>query len=188
LSGRNFYAGSTLVSVGPLVAGSTTAFSANSAFTVSSVLDLNGFSNNIGSLTGLGTMTNNGATAATLLVGGNGTSTLFGGTLTDGLSSFGLTKDGIGTLTLAGANDYSGSTVLNGGTLQADSVNAFSPNSSFIVDSRLDLNGNSNAIGSLSGSGSVTNIGGAAVILTAGGDGTSTVLTDLWPMALVRWD
>ena len=55
----------TTVSAGTLQAGSTTALSATSDFTVNSTLDLGGFSNAIGSLAGTGTVTNSGA-AATL--------------------------------------------------------------------------------------------------------------------------
>ncbi|MCB1921790.1 MAG: autotransporter-associated beta strand repeat-containing protein, partial [Candidatus Competibacteraceae bacterium] len=40
------------------------------------------------------------------------------GTISDGASSFGLTKGGAGTLTLSGANDYDGATTVFAGTLQ----------------------------------------------------------------------
>ena len=45
LSGTNTYSGATTVSAGTLRAGSGSALSATSDFTVSSILDLNGFSN-----------------------------------------------------------------------------------------------------------------------------------------------
>ena len=50
------------MSMGILRAGSQTAFSAKSAFTVNAQLDLNGFSNTIGSLAGNGIVTNNAST------------------------------------------------------------------------------------------------------------------------------
>lgn len=62
LAGANTYRGATNVAVGTLVAGSSKALSASSAFTVNSVLDLNGFNNAIGSLSGTGMVTNNGGT------------------------------------------------------------------------------------------------------------------------------
>ena len=52
LSGNNTYFGVTTITAGTLQAGSTTAFSPNSAFTVNSVLDLAGNSNTIGSWPG----------------------------------------------------------------------------------------------------------------------------------------
>ena len=72
------------MSVGTLQAGSTTALSANSDFTVNSILDLNGYSNAIGSLAGTGTITNNRAVAAILTAGGDNASTTFSGVLQNG--------------------------------------------------------------------------------------------------------
>jgi len=65
LSGNNTYGGATTVASGTLQAGSATAFSANSAYTVSSILDLGGFSNTIGSLAGSGAVLSNGPLMAT---------------------------------------------------------------------------------------------------------------------------
>ena len=53
------YSGATLLLSGTLVAGSATALSPNSAFTVNSTLDLGGFDNTIGSLSGTGIVLNN---------------------------------------------------------------------------------------------------------------------------------
>ncbi|OKO72742.1 hypothetical protein AC630_30295 [Bradyrhizobium sp. AS23.2] len=83
-----------------------------------------------------------------------------------------------GTLILAGANTYTGPTVVDAGTLQAGSTSAFGSNSAVTIASGavLDLAGFSNAIGSLAGAGTVTNSGGAAT-LTSGGDNTSTMFS-----------
>ena len=182
LTGANTYSGPTTLSAGTLQAGSTTAFSPNSAFTVNSVLDLNGNSNTVGSLAGNGTVTNNNNESApvTLTAGGDNSNTTFSGTLTDGADgagSLGFTKTGTGTMLLTGANTYSGPTTLSAGTLQAGSTTAFSPNSAFTVNSVLDLNGHSNTIGSLAGTGTVTNADGSAAILTAGGNNSSTTFS-----------
>ena len=171
LSGTNSYSGVTTVSAGTLQAGSITGLSAASNFTVSgAVLNLNGFSNAIGSLAGTGTVTNNGAAAAILSAGGDNASSVFSGTLLNGTSALGLTKTGSGTFTVSGTNTYSGATAVSAGTLQAGSTTALSVNSDFTVSSTLDLNGFSNAIGSLAGIGIVTNNGATLATLTAGGD------------------
>src|SRR6202790_2630430 len=183
LTGANTYSGATTLSAGTLQAGSTTAFSPNSAFTVSSVLDLNGNSNTVGSLAGNGTVTNNNNESApvTLTAGGDNSNTTFSGTLTDGADgagSLGFTKTGTGTMLLTGANTYSSTTTLSAGTLQAGSITAFSPSSAFTVNSVLDLNGNSNTVGSLAGNGIVTNNNeSASATLTAGGNDSNTTFS-----------
>ncbi len=120
LTGTNTYTGGTTVSAGTLQAGSATAFSPKSAFTVNSILDLNGFNNTIGSLSGIGTVLNNGATTATLATGNDNTNTTFRGVLKDGTSVLQLIKSGTGTFTLTGANTYTGSTTVNNGSLIVD--------------------------------------------------------------------
>src|SRR5208283_1657969 len=117
-AGTSTYSGDTNVNGGTLRAGSSSAFSANSAFIVNSILDLNSNSNTVASLTGNGTVTNNGANPATLTVGGNNTSTTFSGILIDGSSSLGITKTGIGSFILTGGNSYTGGTTITGGVLQ----------------------------------------------------------------------
>ena len=111
LSGNNSYSGVTTVSAGTLQAGSATAFSANSNYTVTSILNLAGFSNSVGSLAGTGTVTNTTG-AATLSTEGNGTSTVFSGTLQNGGGTLGLNKLGAGTLTLSGTSTYTGATTV----------------------------------------------------------------------------
>jgi autotransporter-associated beta strand protein len=120
LTGTNTYSGGTTISAGTLQAGSAASFSPNSAFTVNSILDLNGFNNTIGSLSGNGTVLNNGATTATLTAGNDNTNTTFGGVLKDGTSVLQLTKSGTGTFTLTGANSYTGTTTVNSGSLIVD--------------------------------------------------------------------
>src|SRR5262249_42857310 len=72
-----------------------------------------------------------------LTVGGNNLSTTVSGVISDcgdsgldcsnsGATGGGLIKIGTGTLTLSGANMYTGPTAVNAGTLQAGAVNAFS--------------------------------------------------------------
>ena len=206
LSGANTYTGSTVVSAGTLdVTGSL----ASSDITVSvggtlevdgaslddanSVVNLDGTmilegSETIGSLTGSGTLTNGGFRLTT---GGDDTSTTFSGIAT-GMG--GLTKEGIGTLTLSGANTYTGSTVVSagtldvtgslassditvsvGGTLEVDGASLDDANSVVNLDGTMILEG-SETIGSLTGSGTLTNGG---FRLTTGGDDTSTTFSGI---------
>jgi YVTN family beta-propeller protein/autotransporter-associated beta strand protein len=98
-------------------------------------------------------------------------------TLTGAISgSGGLTKSGLGTLTLAANSTYSGATSVSMGTLQAGIANAFSPFSAFSVASgaTLSLNGFNQVVGSVAGTGNVT-LGSA--ILTTGNDNTSTTFS-----------
>ena len=121
LSGNNTYTGPTTVSAGTLQAGSSNAFSQNSAFTVAAgaILSLNNFNEVIGSLAGAGTVTNGGAATRTLTTGGDNTSTLFSGVIQNGAAGLtNLTKVGTGTFTLSGANTYTGTTTISAGTLQ----------------------------------------------------------------------
>ena len=177
LSGTSTYTGTTTVSGGTLQAGSSTGFSPNSAFTVTTpgVLDVHGFDPTIGSLSGDGIVTNSSATPSVLITGLDGTNTTFTGSLQDGAGSLGLLKTGAGVFTIANSS-YSGATNIIQGTLQAAATTAFSPHSAFIVSAPgvLDLNGFSNRIGSLAGTGSVTNLGASPAVLTTGLDNTDT--------------
>ena len=127
LSGTNTYTGATSVDAGVLEAGTTSAFSPSSAFTVNAgaVLDLNGFDNTVGSLSGAGVVINSGGlevlSNATLSVGANNASTTFSGSLQDGDgATLALTKVGTGTLALIGKNTYTGPTTVNDGSLIVD--------------------------------------------------------------------
>ncbi|KWV43595.1 hypothetical protein AS156_25135 [Bradyrhizobium macuxiense] len=101
----------------------------------------------------------------TLSVGGNNLSTNVSGVIADfdpcGCGSTGpgsLEKTGSGTLTLSGANSYTGTTTVNGGILQVDGS---------IASSRLTT---VHAGGALSGTGTVgnTTIAGGGILLPGG--------------------
>jgi fibronectin-binding autotransporter adhesin len=119
LSGLNTYGGITVVQGGTLEAGSSTAFSPNAGMTVFSVLDLNGFDNTVAFLEGNGTVTNKGANLASLTVGtdiAGAPSSIFDGTLKDGMASALRLTVTTGQLKLTAANTYSGETnIINGG-------------------------------------------------------------------------
>jgi autotransporter-associated beta strand protein len=126
----NSYSGPTTVSAGSLTAGTTNAFSQNSAVTVPSggTLNLAGFSQIIPSLSdgggaGGNVLIGNGI-GGTLTLGGDNTTTTFSGTIsgTATTSGGGLTKNGTGTFTLGSptGNPYGSAasvTTVNNGTL-----------------------------------------------------------------------
>jgi autotransporter-associated beta strand protein len=135
-------------------------------------VDMNGFSDTVGALTGVGIIGIGRDAPSTLTVGGNNESGAFSGRLRNGNSDtvnaarpLSLTKIGTGTQILTAPTTdpitlgplgpalytYAGPTTINGGTLQVDGV---VPNSSAF---------NANVGGTLSGTGTVT-----AIVLNGG--------------------
>ena len=153
LSGANTYTGVTTVNGGTLKAGVITqAFGLTSAVTLSNttgvVLDITGFNNTIGSLTGGGTNGGNVTLgAATLTIGSDGTSPAAYAGIINGTGA--ITKTGTGALILAGANTYTGSTTISAGTLKlgasGDATNTplgtTGAGTSVTAGAALDLNG-----------------------------------------------
>lgn len=91
----------------------------------SGTLDIFGFANFVGSLAGSGTVTNTGAAAVTLTVGGTHLDTTFSGQMTNGANALNLDKAGAGIFTLTGANNnYTGTTTVSGGTLALSGAGA----------------------------------------------------------------
>ncbi len=83
-----------------------------------------------------------------------------------------LVKSGAGTLVLQGiGSSYTGTTTIQSGTLQVGVANATSPNSNFIDNGDLDLNGSSTIINSLSGSGEIDSSAAGSANLTVDGGG-----------------
>ncbi|MGB3505129.1 MAG: autotransporter domain-containing protein, partial [Xanthobacteraceae bacterium] len=115
LEGANNYTGATTVAAGTLRAGAANVFAASSAHDVASgaMLDLGGFNQTIGSLSGAGNVL---LGAGTLTAGGDNTSRGFSGSIT---GSGGLTKTGTGALILLGASSYSGGTTVSQGSVDA---------------------------------------------------------------------
>ncbi len=149
-----------------LKAGNPFAFSsgglslAGGLATAPGILELNGFSfsfANLSSNNAFALIENGGTIADTITVGSDGTSTSYSGTLIDGSSgSLALVKTGSGMLTLSGVNSYSGGTTVNGGILQLGASGALGNTGAPLTvntGSTLDLNGASQTVGSLTGTG-----------------------------------
>ena len=141
LSGTSTYTGPTTVSAGTLRAGAAAggqAFGNGSAVALADVagvsLDLNGFSQTIGSLAGGGSIGGNvtlGANA-TLTTGGNNGSTSYAGVIS-GTGTSGLTKLGTGTQTFSGVNTYNGSTTIKAGTLKLGVAGSIASSQTIVV-------------------------------------------------------
>ena len=131
LTGANTYTGGTQVLSGTLTVSGSGTLGANSgslevdsfSSTSTTILNLN-IDQTVGSLLGTifggGSATINIASGKTLTVN-QSTTTTYAGVLA-GVGSF--TKSGVGTLTLSGANTYSGGTTLSSGTLNINNASA----------------------------------------------------------------
>ncbi len=151
LTGENTFTGATTISGGTLQVG-------NAAGTAGSIAS---------------NVINNGA-----LIFNRSVALTYGGDIS-GTGT--VTKSGAGTLTLTGDNSYSGNTTLStvGSRLQGGAENAFSAASAHTLATGtvLDLFGFDQAVGSIAGSGGVTNGSASAATLTSGGNGTSTTFS-----------
>lgn len=132
-SSQNSHTGSVTINAGTFEIqkqGFVGAISNAAAVSVASgaTLKLNGDAaytlETIGSLTGAGTITNTGAAAVTIAVGGTNSSTTFSGVITDTTNNLNLTKQGTGTLTLSGTNSFDGATTVSAGALNVQSNTA----------------------------------------------------------------
>jgi autotransporter-associated beta strand protein len=149
LSAANTYSGSTTVNSGILqLAGGNNRLpvgtSLNLTNTLASGLNLNNFSQTLGSLSGGGNLGGNIFLGSGNLTVGNAASTTYSGVIS-GTGS--LIKTGTGMLTLTGANTYAGCTNLMNGTLSFASGSLNSTSFvSFTGDATLQWNGHSQDI------------------------------------------
>jgi fibronectin-binding autotransporter adhesin len=169
LSGTNSYTGATQVNSGTLRAGSTSAFGSGSSVSVASgaTLDLAGFNTSVGILTGAGNLT---LGSAALRVGGTNSSSTFAGVIS-GTGS--VNHVGTGTLTLSGANSYSGGTTVSQGTLAAGAAGVFGTGAMNVASgATLDLAGFNNSVGALTGAGTVA-LGAGTLTANTGAAGAT---------------
>jgi fibronectin-binding autotransporter adhesin len=137
LAGPNSYTGGTDVQQGLLALYTANGTDANNTLPTTgdvnvnagATLDLSLRANSnivqtINRLTGSGTVKmgswNAGPGTVDFVVGNGDGSSTFSGTIINGNGTIGLTKTGAGTITLAGANTYTGATAVNAGTLLID--------------------------------------------------------------------
>ena len=192
LNGANSYNGTTNLRAGTLVLNNNTALGAGSLSTltiISGTLDVtsgstitltnnytqswNGdfaFLGTNGSLNmGTGAVSMNASRVVTV---SNSTLTI-GGAISG--STFGLTKNGTGTMILTGANTYNGTTTINAGTLTASGGSAIVDTGAVTIASGAAFSiGANETVGSIAGAG---NIALGSYTLTSGGDNSSTTLS-----------
>jgi autotransporter-associated beta strand protein len=172
----NNYGGATVVN-----SGSVLQINGNEVIPNASSLSLNGTlyfasgggTETVSALDGWGTAQAHPGVPGnyTLNVSGSN-STIFSGVIANGAGVLGLSKGGSSTLTLAGANSYSGTTTISGGVLQVGNAGTTGTlgsggvvNNASLVVNRSDLITVANAI---SGSGSVTQAGTGTTVLSSG--------------------
>ncbi len=166
LGGNDTYSGATTIAAGAtLQPSSSTGLSTTSAYTVNGTLDLRGFSQTIGTLSGSssGSVTSSSAGVITLTVTSSGSQT-FGGVIQTGAGTTSLTLAGNGTLILTNNNGYSGTTTINSGAtiqLGASSTTGSLGNGNITDNGKLIIARSNayNQVAIISGTGSVTQSG-----------------------------
>jgi autotransporter-associated beta strand protein len=165
LSGANTYTGGTTLAGGALALGSSGALGTSGTISFSGGTLRYGTANATDYSGRFST-----AAGQAFSIDTNGRDVSFASALSSSGGS--LAKSGTGTLTLNGANNYSGATTVSGGTLKLGRANILASGSELAVASgaTLNLNGNAQSVGALSGAGNV--VLGAATV-TVSGNGSS---------------
>jgi autotransporter-associated beta strand protein len=150
VNSNNTYSGGTVIAAGTLTLGSNTA--------LADVATLG-----TGAVTNYGILNINKSTAAT---GANAT-------VANNISGTGNLTINQGTITLSGANTYTGDTTVSAGTLLSGSATALSSGSRFVLNAAnvaLNLNGNSNSVAALRGDIATANVNLGSGVLTLSGN------------------
>ncbi len=103
----------TITSGTVIMSGAGTLGVKTNDLVVNGILDMGGTTQTVDSLTGSGSITNNGGGASTLIIGSDFGGTTFTGVISDGVSTMALTKIGSNTATFSTAQTYSGATIVN---------------------------------------------------------------------------
>ncbi len=165
LTGPNTYSGGTTISAGQLNINYGGSSSANSAIGTGALTigggqldntsagdvalqpaiaqNWNGDFGYVGSVHNLNLGSGAVTLAANRIISVTNNILTVGGTIADGGAGYTLTKNGTGTLALAGANTFSGGLTLNAGAVQAGNAAALGTGPSQLGGGMLDLNGNS---------------------------------------------
>ena len=176
LSGANTYTGNTDIQAGSISAGAPNTLPITTAVTVaaSAALNMNNYSQSIGSLAGSGAVT---LGSGLLTTGNDNTSTTFSGVLS---GTGGLTKVGGGIFELSGVNSYTGDTNVNAGTLRLLS----DITSNVSIASSASLQGGPVITGNVTNAGNIQpSLNGSATSLTINGNyvgNNGTFTSNVW--------
>ena len=129
----NTYSGGTTINAGVLLLSASNALGPGGLTAGGGTLDMGGFNATVSGLTGAAGVIASSYGPATLTVG-TSSSTVFSGTIVDGEGPVSLVVAG-GTLTLEGANTYTGGTTVLDGTLVLADREAIQEGTSLIVGS-----------------------------------------------------
>ncbi len=147
------YSGNTTVNAGTLKMGIENVIPNSDTLQVANgaVFNLADFNQSIQNLTGSGDIQ---LGSGTLTVNPTAAIDSFGGIIS---GSGSLVKEGAETLVLSGINSYTGSTTVNGGTLEANAMNVIASSSGISIGAgaTFDLNGFDQTIQDLSGAGDI---------------------------------
>lgn len=195
LSGNNTFTGGILMNRGTLRIGSTGALNSENpklitfaTNTEAKTITLDGFSVAVGGLsaaanTGIITVQNASATAATLTLQNNADQTFFGSIVNGtGGGALSLVKQGTGTQTLARASTYTGSTTVNQGTLALDFSASGAPATNMLSSSTALVMGGGTL--SLIGGSSAANSQTVNGLTVAPGASTLSLVTNATPQNL----
>ncbi len=177
LSGTNTYSGATTISAGTIKDGVLDALPIGATLTVdgTGTFDLAGFDQTVAGLADggvpTGTVTDSSSTTPAIFTVNSVAASSFSGTIAQALA---LTKTGAGTLTLSGTNTYSGATTISAGTLQVGNGGTTDIlGSGNVVDNallsfdRTDTDNGLTLANTISGTGSVSQIGSGTTTLSA---------------------
>ena len=199
LSGSNSFAGPTAIIEGRLTLANSSALANSPLNTTGSIagdadnglratvptLTLGGLSGNK-DLAAVFTTTSGGFDAVTALTlnPGNAVTASYSGAIADGAAGMSLTKNGLGTQVLSGANTFTGPTTLNAGTLSLDygtqDNSKLSDSGALVLGSgTIEISGGSHVevVGSttVNGNATVTRTSGSAVLALGAVTGTGTI-------------
>lgn len=197
INNNQTFSGALAINEGTVQMTSGRLFAATTSVSIAanSVWLLDGSSQTVNSLTGLGAVSEESATAATdtLTVGNGGASFTFAGTLEGGNATvagkraIALTKTGAGTMTLTGNNTNTGTTTISTGVLQIGAGGSTGNlgsgpvvNNAGLVFNRSDSGYISYVVpNAISGTGTVTKSGAGTITLTGTNtwSGTTTIST-----------
>lgn len=171
LNGSNTFSGSFRSSQGILVIGNALAMQ-NATLDMNSAdagtLNLNNLSATLGALTGSRNLALGNGTVS---IGNNSSNTTYSGVMSGNGS---LVKTGNGTLTLAGANNYAGTTTVNAGTLALGANNALPATAVVLGNATLDAATFTDTAGTLNVTNTATiNLGTGAALAFANSSSAS---------------